>query len=225
MALSIIGAGVGRTGTASLKVALEMLGTGKSYHMTDVLQNPERVKTWIGVANGDADWDAIFEGYGSSVDYPGCTFWTQLADHYPDAKIILTVRDPERWYESVNETIMSQMLVEGTKGSPFHELMQKIVWGTVDNRMQDKDYMVSYFENRNKEIIDSVPADRLLVFEVKQGWGPLCEFLGVPVPDGDFPHINSREETRALIEKLTSGGQGISAEKMQEAGRSVHGGD
>jgi len=225
MGLSIIGAGVGRTGTASLKVALEMLGTGKSYHMTDVLQNPERVKTWIGVANGDADWDAIFEGYGSSVDYPGCTFWTQLADHYPDAKIILTVRDPERWYESVNETIMSQMLVEGTKGSPFGELMQKIVWGTVDNRMQDRDFMISYFENRNKEIIEAVPEDRLLVFEVKQGWGPLCEFLGLPVPDADFPHINSREETRALIEKLTSGGQGISAEKMQEAGRSVHGGD
>ena len=142
MALSIIGAGVGRTGTASLKVALELLGTGQSYHMSDVLQNPERVKTWLGVAGGDADWDAIFEGYGSSVDYPGCTFWTQLADHYPEAKIILTVRDAGRWYDSINETIMSQMLVEGTKGSPFGELMQKIVWGTVDNRMQDKDYMV-----------------------------------------------------------------------------------
>ena len=223
MGLSIIGAGVGRTGTASLKVALEKLGTGASYHMTDVLQNPERVKTWIGVANGVADWDAIFDGYGSSVDYPGCTFWRELADHYPDAKIILTIRDPGRWYDSVNETIMSQMLVNGTKGSPFGELMQKIVWGTVDNRMQDKDFMVSYFEKRNKEIIDEVPAERLLVFEVKQGWEPLCEFLGLPVPDEPFPHINSREETRALIEKLTSGGQGISAEKMQEAGASVHG--
>lgn len=223
MALSIIGAGVGRTGTASLKVALEKLGTGSSYHMTDVLQNPERVKTWIEVGNGDTDWDKIFEGYGSSVDYPGCTFWQELADYYPEAKIILTSRDPGRWFESVNETIMSQMLVEGTKGSPFGALMQKIVWGTVDNRMQDKDFMISYFENRNKEIIDSVPAERLLVFEVKQGWGPLCEFLDLPVPDEDFPHINSREETRALIEKLTSGGQGISEEKMQAAGKSVHG--
>jgi hypothetical protein len=167
MALSIIGAGVGRTGTASLKVALEKLGTGSSYHMSDVLQNPERVKTWIEVGNGNTDWDTIFEGYGSSVDYPGCTFWKELADYYPEAKIILTVRDPGRWYESVNETIMSQMLVEGTKGSPFGALMQRIVWGTVDNRMQEKDFMVSYFEDRNKEIIDSVPEDRLLVFEVK----------------------------------------------------------
>lgn len=225
MALSIIGAGVGRTGTASLKVALEMLGTGQSYHMSDVLQDPERVKTWIEVANGNADWDKIFEGFGSSVDYPGCTFWKALADYYPEAKIILTVRDPVRWFESIDETIMSQMLVEGTKGSPFGELMQRIVWGTVDNRMQEKDFMVSYFENRNKEIIESVPAERLLVFKVKEGWGPLCEFLSLPVPDEDFPHINSREETRALIEKMTSAKGGMSEEAMKAAGQSVHGGD
>ena len=225
MALSIIGAGVGRTGTASLKVALEMLGTGDSYHMSDVLQNPERVKTWLGVAGGDADWDKIFDGYGSSVDYPGCTYWTELADHYPEAKIILTVRDAGRWFDSINETIMSQMLVEGTKGSPFGELMQQIVWGTVDNRMQDKDFMVSYFENRNKEIIESVPEERLLVFKVKEGWGPLCEFLSLPVPDENFPHINSREETRALIEKMTSAKGGMSEEAMKAAGQSVHGGD
>ena len=225
MALSIIGAGVGRTGTASLKVALEMLGTGQSYHMSDVLQDPERVKTWIEVANGNADWDKIFEGFGSSVDYPGCTFWKALADYYPEAKIILTVRDPVRWFESIDETIMSQMLVEGTKGSPFGELMQRIVWGTVDNRMQEKDFMVSYFENRNKEIIESVPAERLLVFKVKEGWGPLCEFLDLPVPDEDFPHINSREETRALIEKMTSAKGEMSEEAMKAAGQSVHGGD
>lgn len=225
MALSIIGAGVGRTGTASLKVALEMLGTGQSYHMSDVLQDPERVKTWIEVANGNADWDKIFEGFGSSVDYPGCTFWKALADYYPEAKIILTVRDPVRWFESIDETIMSQMLVEGTRGSPFGELMQRIVWGTVDNRMQEKDFMVSYFENRNKEIIESVPAERLLVFKVKEGWGPLCEFLDLPVPDEDFPHINSREETRALIEKMTSAKGGMSEEAMKAAGQSVHGGD
>jgi len=120
---------------------------------------------------------------------------------------------------------MSQMLVKGTKGSPFGALMQKIVWGTVDNRMQEKDFMVSYFENRNKEIVDSVPAERLLMFEVKQGWQPLCEFLDLPVPDEDFPHINSREETRALIEKMTSAKGGMSAEAMKEAGASVHGGD
>ena len=224
MGLKIIGAGVGRTGTASLKVALEQLGTGKSYHMTEVLQNPPLGKAWVEAAkSGNGDWDAIFEGYGSSVDYPGCTFWRELADYYPDAKLILTVRDPVSWYESINETIMSQMLINGAKDSPFGELMQRIVWGTVDNRMEDKEYMVSYFEKRTQEIIDAMPAERLLVFRVKEGWGPLCEFLGLPVPDTDFPHINSREETKQLIAGLTS--RGISEESMAEAGKSVHGKD
>ncbi len=130
MSLKIIGAGLGRTGTASLKVALEMLGTGQGYHMSEVLQDPAKGKAWIAAADGNADWDKIFDGYGSSLDYPGCTFWKELAEHYPDAKIILTVRDPVRWFDSVNETIMSQMLVNGTKGSPFGELMQRIVFDT-----------------------------------------------------------------------------------------------
>lgn len=225
MSLKIIGVGVGRTGTASLKVALEKLGTGKGYHMSEVLQDPPKAKGWIDAANGNADWDKIFEGYGSSVDYPGCTFWQELADYYPDAKLLLTVRDPERWFDSINETIMSEMLAKGIKNSPFGELMQRIVFDTVDNRMQDKDYMVAYFENRNAEIIAAVPAERLLVYRVREGWGPLCEFLGMPVPDEDFPHINSREETRLLIEKMTSGKGGMSEEDMVAAGKSVHGGE
>ena len=99
--------------------------------------------------------------------------------------------------------------------------MQRIVWGTVDNRMQDKDFMVSYFENRSQEIIDAFDPERLLVFRVKEGWGPLCEFLDLPVPDTDFPHINSREETKQLIAGLTA--RGISEESMTAAGKSVHG--
>lgn len=223
MALKIIGAGLGRTGTASLKVALEKLGTGNSYHMTDVLQNPERVKAWLEAVNGNPDWDAIFDGYGSSVDYPGCTFWQDLAAHYPDAKILLTTRDPDSWFESTNATIMSQMLRDGIAGSPLGELMQRIVYDTVDNKMDDKDYMMSYFEKRNEEIINSVPADRLLVFQVKEGWGPLCEFLGLPVPDEDFPRINSREETRAMMKAMTQRKGGIDADAMKQAGKSVHG--
>lgn len=223
MALTIIGAGLGRTGTASLKVALEMLGTGHSYHMSEVLQNPAKVKDWVEASKGNADWDKIFDGYGSTVDYPGCTFWQELADFYPDAKIILTKRDPERWFESTNETIMSEMLVNGIKNSPFGELMQRIVFDSVDNRMRDRDYMVSYFKKRCDDIVAAVPADRLLVFEVKQGWGPLCEFLGLPQPDEEFPHVNSREETRLLIEKMTSREGGMSEDAMVAAGKSVHG--
>ena len=223
MALTIIGAGLGRTGTASLKVALEELGMGHCYHMTEVLQDPPRGKAWVEAAKGNADWDTIFDGFTGSVDYPGCTFWEELADYYPDAKIILTTRDPVRWWESVNETIMSEMLVEGIKGSPFGELMQRIVFDTVDNRMRDKDFMVSYFENRNAEIIEKVPADRLLVYQVREGWGPLCEFLSVSAPDGEFPRINSREETKALISGMLSQKGGLSEEAMSAAGKSLHG--
>ena len=223
MALTIIGAGLGRTGTASLKVALETLGTGRSFHMSEVLSNPALGKDWIAAANGNADWDKIFDGYGSTVDYPGCTFWQELADYYPAAKIILTVRDPVRWFESTDETIMSELLARGIENSPFGELMKRVVFDTVDNRMRDKDYMVSYFENRNAEIIESVPADRLLVFRVREGWGPLCEFLDLPVPDEDFPHINSRDETRAMIEKMTSQKGGMTEDAMVAAGQSVHG--
>ena len=223
MALNIIGAGLGRTGTASLKVALEKLGMGHCYHMTEVLQDPPRGKDWIEAAKGNANWDKIFDGFGGSVDYPGCTFWEELADYYPDAKIILTTRDPVRWWESTNETIMSQMLVDGIQGSPFGELMQRIVFDTVDNKMRDKDYMVSYFEKRNAEIIEKVPADRLLAYEVKEGWGPLCEFLGKPVPDEEFPRINSREETRALISGMLSQKGGLSEDSMTAAGKSLHG--
>lgn len=223
MALKIIGAGLGRTGTASLKVALEQLGMGKCYHMTDVLQDPPRGKAWVEAAKGNADWDTIFDGYGGSVDYPGCTFWEELADYYPDAKIILTTRDPVRWWESANETIMSQMLIDGIKGSPFGELMQRIVFDTVENRMGDKDFMVSYFEKRNAEIIEEVPPERLLVYQVREGWGPLCEFLGKPIPEVEFPRINSREETRELISGMLSQEGGLSEEAMSAAGKSLHG--
>jgi hypothetical protein len=223
MALKIIGAGIGRTGTASLKVALEQLGMGKCYHMTDVLQDPPRGKAWVEAAKGNADWDTIFDGYGGSVDYPGCTFWEELADYYPDAKIILTTRDPVRWWESANETIMSQMLIDGIKGSPFGELMQRIVFDTVDNRMRDKEFMVSYFEKRNAEIIEKVPPERLLVYQVREGWGPLCEFLGVPLLEAEFPRINSREETRQLISGMLSQEGGLSEEAMSAAGKSLHG--
>ena len=223
MALKIIGAGLGRTGTASLKVALEQLGMGKCYHMTDVLKDPPRGKAWVEAAKGNADWDTIFDGYGGSVDYPGCTFWEELADYYPDAKIILTTRDPVRWWESANETIMSQMLIDGIKGSPFGELMQRIVFDTVENRMGDKDFMVSYFEKRNAEIIEKVPPERLLVYQVREGWGPLCEFLGKPIPEVEFPRINSREETRELISGMLSQEGGLSEEAMSAAGKSLHG--
>ncbi len=224
MALKIIGAGMGRTGTASLKVALEALGLGRCYHMSEILQKPERSEDWINAANGNPDWDKIFNDYGATVDNPGCGFWKEIADYYPDAKVILTIRDAEKWFESTNETIHSLEFATFIKNSPWGEMVQKTVYDTMENRMQDKDFMVTFFNKRTDEIVNTIEPDRLLVYQVKEGWGPLCEFLDLPVPDMEFPRINSRDETKELIANMTAAsGEQLSDEAMAAAGRELHG--
>lgn len=225
MALAVIGAGLGRTGTASLKVALEELGLGRCYHMTEVMQNPDCMQDWMDAANGNPDWDKIFKEYGATVDYPACTYWKELVDFYPEAKIILTVRDANSWFDSTSETILSPKFSAFIKNSPcWGDMIQKTIWDTFDNRMHDREFMVSYYEKRNAEIEASVPAGRLLVYEVKQGWGPLCEFLGVPTPDTEFPWINSRDETKELLGKIIeSSGERLNEEAIAAAGQELHG--
>jgi hypothetical protein len=224
MALKIIGAGMGRTGTASLKVALETLNIGKCYHMTEVLKNPEYIRYWINAAEGSADWDKIYSGYSATVDNPGCNYWKELAAYYPEAKVILTTRDANMWFDSTNETIHSVEFARFMKNSAFGEMIQKTMWDRMDNRMQDREYMVEFFNKRSAEIIDSIAAERLLVYRVGDGWEPLCEFLDVPVPDMDFPHINSRNETKKLLASMmTASGDQLSEDAMAEAGRELHG--
>jgi Sulfotransferase domain len=223
MALKIIGAGMGRTGTASLKVALEALGVGRCYHMTEVLKNPEFIKDWISAAEGRADWDSIFRGYSATVDNPGCNYWKELAAHYPDAKVILTTRDADKWFESTNETIHSAEFARFLENSPFGEMIQKTLWNRMENRMQDRSYMVEFFDRHCADVIESIPAERLLVYQVSDGWEPLCRFLDVPVPNMEFPRINSRNETKELMAQLMSarGGE-LSDEAMAQAGRELH---
>jgi len=215
---------MGRTGTASLKVALEALQPGRCYHMSEILQNPDKTSDWVNAADGMADWDKIFNGYTATVDNPGCNYWKQLADHYPQAKVILTVRDADKWFDSTNETIHSVEFANFIKNSPFGEMVQKTVWDTMGNRMQDRDHMINFFENRNAAIIDTIAADRLLVYRIAEGWQPLCEFLDIPVPDIKFPCINSRDETKTLLANLiAASGEQLSEEAMTTAGRELHG--
>lgn len=202
MALKIVGAGLGRTGTASLKVALEELGVGRCYHMGEVMQNPTHIDHWIAAADGKREWDRFLGDYGATVDYPACTFWRELAAYYPDAKVLLSVRSAASWFDSVNATIMSPGLNDFLKGSPFGDLVKRAIWDTLDHRMHDRDFMVNYFDRRNDEIRKEVPADRLLVYEVMQGWEPLCEFLGADVPDKPFPRVNTRDETKQMITQM-----------------------
>jgi hypothetical protein len=195
MALKVIGAGLGRTATFSLKFALEHLGFGPCYHMSEVFAGARRnVPLWLDAIDGRPDWDAVFDGFASTTDYPACNYWRELAEHYPDAKVILTVRDPDSWFDSVSETIFSDGMQGSLRGSPAGDMMQGLIFDVFGDRVGDRDFMTEWFIERNRAVIDTLPAERLLVFSPKEGWAPLCAFLGVPVPAEPFPRVNSRDE-------------------------------
>lgn len=195
MSLKVIGAGLGRTATFSMKFALEYLGVGPCYHMSEVFAGARRnVPLWLDVIAGKPDWDTIFDGFQSTTDYPACTYWRALAEYYPDAKVVLTVRDPDSWFDSVSETIFSESMQGSLVGSPVGAMMQGAIFDAFGDRVRDRDFMTDWFRRRNQEVIDSLPPERLLVFSPKEGWEPLCTFLGKAVPDRRFPRVNSRDE-------------------------------
>ena len=207
MALKVIGAGFGRTGTMSLKTALEQLGLGPCYHMVECLpRGPKHWQMWIDAANGNPDWDTLFEGFGSAVDFPACSSYKALADHYPDAKVVLTVRDPERWFESTQETIFERRWIEYLRKAEMGKFIQLTVNDYLQDRMHDKAHLIQRFQEHIEAVRQSIPASRLLVFEVKDGWGPLCKFLGLPEPDTDFPFVNDTEPTKQILNKIIAEG-------------------
>jgi len=208
MTLKVIGAGFGRTGTKSLKVALEELGYGKCYHMEEVMKNPGHLVRWTEIMEGgEANWDVLFNGYQSGVDWPLSAYYKKLMAAYPDAKVILTVRDPERWYESFSTTIyqvdkkFSKYLQFIPAPNRFFKAMKEIVWeGIFHSRLEDKAYMIDTFNNHIEEVKRTVPRDRLLIFEARQGWKPLCTFLDVPVPaNKPYPHVNDGASWRWML--------------------------
>lgn len=197
--LEVIGAGWGRTGTASLKLALEQLGLAPCYHMLEVIANPAFVPLWMDVAAGQPDWDAIFAGYRATVDFPACLHWRALAARWPQAKILLSVRPSDAWFESTQETIFSPRIAEASRGTPFGQMIEAVLHRPLGGRMDDRAGLVEAYERHNADVIAEVPPGRLLVFDVKEGWAPLCRFLGKPVPDTPFPRVNARDEFAALI--------------------------
>ncbi|HEU4616409.1 MAG TPA: sulfotransferase [Gammaproteobacteria bacterium] len=197
MPLELIGAGLGRTGTLSLKLALEQLGFGPCYHMVEVFSRPTRTRDWIQAADGELEWETVFEGYVATVDYPGCVFWRELSERYPKAKVLLTVRDPDSWFESTQSTIFSPRNVERLAHSPLREFFDKTVKRDYGDRLHDRAFMTEEFARHNAEVQRSIASERLLVYEVSQGWEPLCAFLGVPVPNAAFPKANTREDFAA----------------------------
>jgi hypothetical protein len=204
MPLSVIGAGYPRTGTASLKLALEQLGFGPCHHMREVIMNPPSARLWVEAAQGRPDWEAVFEGFNSCTDAPGCNFWRELAEVYPEAKILLSVRDPEAWFESTQATVFSPEWLARPRGTPLETFFDICVHHEFGDRIHDRDFMLEQFARHINEVVRDAPRERLLVFDVREGWAPLCAFLGVEVPDTPFPHTNSREEMSELRQALAS---------------------
>lgn len=206
--MKLIGAGFGRTGTLSIKSALEELGFGPCYHMVEVLENVDHIKLWQAIVDGKpANWHAIFGAYQATVDAPGCLYYQELMAEYPEAKVLLSVRDPERWYESVMATVYQISLLPRwmewlPKLGPFLYLTRKMLWdgdGVTQGRFEDRELVIEGFKRHNAEVQQIVPAEKLLVYNVKEGWEPLCNFLNVPVPDKPFPHVNDRAEMQQRI--------------------------
>jgi len=199
MPLSVIGAGFGRTGTMSLKLALEQLGFGPCYHMSEVFKNPAAPGYWEAAADGKpVDWEEVFAGYRSTVDWPSATFYKELADAYPDAKVILTVRDPEAWFTSTQATIFASRIFEDAT-SDWGRMVLKVVGDLFDREMSNKAKLIDVYNRHNERVQRIIPAERLLVYDLSEGWDPLCSFLGVPVPDGPMPNTNSTEDFKRRL--------------------------
>ena len=223
MTLKVIGAGFGRTATASLKYALETLLGAPCYHMSEVLGKPGQVDLWLDAAAGKPDWEQIFDGYAATVDFPASNYWRELAEAYPDAKVLLSLRDPERWFQSTQETIFSPKLQSFQTGTKWGHMIKATIDDHLGGKMNDRESLIAAFEAHNETVKAAFGPDRLLVFEARQGWEPLCAFLGVPVPDEPFPHVNSKEEFDAVFEMLGSpmGTQVMNGEGMGVPG-SMH---
>lgn len=198
MSIDVIGAGVGRTGTYSLKLALERLGFGPTHHMEEVLKDGARqIPLWHQAATGTPNWDELYRGFHSAVDWPTASFWKELAARFPSAKVILSYRSPESWYESFSETI--NKLMQGAAHAPPHMqpfmAMAAAVLGKAGfTGKTSREELLAAYNAHVHAVKAGVPADRLLVFEARQGWEPLCRFLGRDVPAEEFPRTNNRAD-------------------------------
>jgi Sulfotransferase domain len=208
--MKLIGAGMPRTATLTQKIALEMLGLGPCYHMVDVLADLEQAALWERALDGEGPWEEIFAGYHSTVDWPGGYFYRELIDVYPEAKVLLSVREPQAWEASMRETVWAvrhgESLIRLLSSAQAHvnpqwqgfvHMIDRLLWegkGTFASGNETPEQLITGMERHNEEVRRSVPPERLLVWSATEGWEPLCEFLELPVPDMAFPHVNDRTE-------------------------------
>jgi len=200
MALEVIGAGFGRTGTRSLQIALQQLGYQQCYHMVEVFQHPDHNALWEAAVRGERpDWDRLFDGYRAGVDWPVAGFWRELADYYPDAKVILSTRDPEGWFRSIHNTIYPSTVAALDSNDPnqrrWAAWANELIWARdLRGVANDQPAAIEVYNEHLATVQTTIAPDRLLLFEAGDGWEPLCAFLEVPVPTDPYPLTNSTED-------------------------------
>ena len=200
MSLRVVGAGVGRTGTHSLKVALEQLLGGPCHHMVEILGDPSQMPGWTDAVNGrPVDWSQLLAGYRSIVDWPGGAFWRELLAANPDALVLLSVRDPDDWYRSASNTIFQTFDHVPDEARPWMETVRKLLHDRFSDRFDDKDAMITAFNRHNDDVRREAPPAQLLEWQPGDGWEPICERLQVPVPTEPFPVTNTTDDFRQMI--------------------------
>ncbi|MFK8042389.1 sulfotransferase family protein [Congregibacter sp.] len=219
MTVKVIGAGFGRTGTLSLKLALEELDCGPCFHMFELAAQRSHLNQWESALKDEtADWDRVFQGYQSTVDFPACVYYAELIEKYPEAKVILTTRESENWHQSAINTILTirpslRQLIKVLACYPFSTEARKTYRFAIHNRalienkvfggkISDKAHVIKVYEAHQQAVKNTVPRDRLLVYDVRDGWDPLCKFLGVSVPSTPFPSTNDRGDFKKVTRDL-----------------------
>ena len=204
--MKVIGAGLGRTGTNSLKIALEQLLDGPCYHMFELFQRPEDVSVWHACTKGeDVDLQALLNGWVATVDWPGAPLFDKLATAFPDAKVLLSLRDAEEWYRSANRTIFQVRRDGAGNPNPLAELVdeqfEKWLTGNVDNKSET----IAAFNRHNERVRQTIPADRLIEWHTGDGWGPICAGLSMPEPSTPFPHSNASGDFQDTVDAARRG--------------------
>ncbi|MGH9212990.1 MAG: sulfotransferase family protein [Acidimicrobiales bacterium] len=208
MELGVVGAGYGRMGTLSFKLALEHLGLGPCYHQLEAWTRPEHRRTWTRAVDGDdVDWRRLFADFGATSDWPACSFWRPIKAAHPGARVVLLRRDPDAWYTSISRTIL-EMLDQAPDGPDGQDGQERATWqATMRNLIIGQDFggrtdragAIAALRAYEDDVVSSVSTEELLVYEVAQGWEPLCAFLEVEVPDAAFPRTNSTREFRSMF--------------------------
>jgi hypothetical protein len=202
MTLQVVGAGLGRTGTTSLKAALEQLLDGRCYHMMEVFGRPDMAEVWIeAVAGNCPDWDVFFKDFRAAVDWPAAAFWREISDAFPDAIVLLSTRDADGWWKSASNTIfqaVSRDVAPGTTLATERQMILDVFHGRFTLNWDDADAAKAAYLRHNNEVRATIPAERLVEWHPGDGWGPICTALRLPEPDAPFPHVNTTDEFRQM---------------------------